>query len=122
MADWPSTIPQCFDSGSYNFAPLENRVISETDSGPGKQRQRYTAVPYIHTGSMLMTLAQLSTFRTFVSATVGFADAFTFPDPMAGGVSDITVRFDPRTSPVFTVSDDRSPGYVRVRFSLMESA
>ena len=122
MADWPSGCPQYFDSGSYSFAPMENRVISEMDAGPGKQRQRFTAVPFIHSGSMVMTLTEFSTFQTFVSSTVGYADSFTFPNPLTSGADDITVRFDPRRSPPYSVTDDRSPDHVRVSFSLMEAA
>lgn len=122
MADWPSTIPQLFDSGSWTFSPMENRIIFDSDAGPGKQRQRFTAVPMVHSGTMIMTLSQFSTFRAFVSGTLGYADDFTFPNPFDAGATDITVRFDPASSPPYSANDDRAPGYVKVSFTLMEVA
>jgi len=121
MADWPATLPQCFESGSYGFSPVENRIMSDMDSGPGKQRQRFTAAPLIHSGVMLMTFAQFQTFRTFVESAIGYADSFTFPNPLDSGATDIIARLDPNTSPPYTLSDDRAPGYVKIKLSIMET-
>ena len=122
METWPATIPQRFDSGNYNYYPIDSRIISDTDAGPGKQRRRFTATPYIHEGSMLMTLAQFSTFSGFIASNIGFADDFIFPNPLDEGATTIIVRLSPYMQPPYQMTNDQAPGYVRVNISLMEVA
>lgn len=120
MATWPVTLPQAFDNDGYSYEPAENRIISSMDAGAGKQRQKYTAVPFFHSGKMLMTMAQLSTFRAFVANDIGYANDFVFPNPLDSGLTDITVRFSPMSSPPYKIVPD-SPNYVTVAFQLMET-
>lgn len=120
MEVWPSTLPQAFEHDSYGVSPMENRIMTEMDAGPGKQRQRFTATPFIHTGMMVMTRTQYATFKLFVASDLGYAADFYFPNPDDDGATYLTCRFSPTASPPYSSRPDEAPGYVKVSFSLME--
>jgi len=81
MATWPATLPQSL------LLPLGRKrqpgvLRSEMETGPAKQRARFTAAVRQYVSSIIVTQAQLSTFDTFYETTLGQgADAFTWQDP-----------------------------------------
>jgi hypothetical protein len=62
------------------------------DTGPAKQRARFTAVTKYYEGSIILTQAQLATFNTFYETTLGHGTVeFTWIDPFLG--TSATLRF-----------------------------
>lgn len=94
MATWPTTLPQCFDAGSYNGQPQDGCIETDMDTGYPQKRRRFTAVYTDHSGTMTMTKDLFTgDFKTFFETTTGFgADSFNFLDPMNQGTT-ITARF-----------------------------
>jgi len=92
MASWPASLPQ-----SLFYALTRTRqsgaLRSETDTGPAKQRARFTATAKrFEDASMKMTGAQLTVFYDFFEDTLGEgAASFTWIDP----ITDVsaTLRF-----------------------------
>lgn len=91
MAAWPASLPQYFQIGMTDTRQ-SGFLRSATDTGPYKQRKRFTAVARFIGGSMIITAAQRTTFETFyVTTTNQGADAFDFLDPH--GFATVSVRF-----------------------------
>src|SRR5215207_710173 len=89
---WPVGLPQCFTFDSLATGFADNRLRSQTDTGPAKVRPRSTAGPRPLSGQMVMTLAQIATLETFVETTLlGGSLPFTFPSQIGGAA--ILVRF-----------------------------
>jgi len=81
MSTWPASLPQ---SLLYDLTEKRQpgKVRSPMDTGPAKQRARFTAVTKQYDGGLILTQAQLATFRTFYETTIGQgAVAFTWIDP-----------------------------------------
>lgn len=88
---WPETLPQCPLRG-YQEAMGDGRLISQTDTGPGKMRRRSSTVPDTLTGTFKASGAQLATLRTFVKDTLDEASLpFNYPAPRGG--DPLLVRF-----------------------------
>lgn len=62
---WPSSLPSRFTQGSYSESDTENVLRSEMDVGPAKTRKRATTAPVRVTGSVILTKAQLKTWRFY---------------------------------------------------------
>lgn len=69
MAVWPGSLPQLPEYG-WAERKLENRIRSETDSGPAKVRRRFTRATRQLSLSMLLTQAQVATLDTFHTSTL----------------------------------------------------
>lgn len=69
MAVWPGSLPQVPEFG-WVERKLENRVRSETDSGPAKVRRRFTRANRQVSLSMFLTTAQVATLDTFHTTTL----------------------------------------------------
>lgn len=90
-AAWPATLPQQFLRDGFEGTSADNIIASSVSTGPAKTRRRTTAAVRPLSGTMIMTSAQLATFRAFVSTTIAERSRpFTFPDPYGG--SDLLVR------------------------------
>jgi hypothetical protein len=107
IIDWDSTLPQSYIQSSFNHTPQGNVLRTNMDSGPAKVRRLFTAVPENYSGVMVMTSAQLTTFKTFFTTTLGYGiNTFNFPDPFNLS-STIEVRFkiDSNASPYQVTPD-----------------
>ena len=82
MAVWPVSLPQYFEVGVQDTRQ-QGFIRSQTDTGPYKQRKRFTATARFLSGSMLLTGTQRATFETFYKTTLSEGtDAFDFIDPI----------------------------------------
>lgn len=89
---WPGTLPQRFLIAGNQQAVGDGRLVSQTDTGPGKMRPRSSAVPDVFSGSMRMTGAQWADLMTFGKTTLGgWSLPFTMPATDEG--DDWLVRF-----------------------------
>lgn len=91
MAVWPVSLPQYFEVGVQDTRQ-QGFIRSTTDTGPYKQRKRFTATVRFLSGSMLLTGSQRATFETFYKTTISEGtDAFDFVDPST--FNTVSARF-----------------------------
>lgn len=92
MATWPASLPTRLLTGLVRKRQA-GKVRSQMDSGPAKQRTRFTATTKtFDNGAEIMTGAQLTTFYNFYEDDLGHgALSFTWVDP----ITDVsaTLRF-----------------------------
>ena len=109
MANWPAGLPQTL---LYDLVRKRQagKVRSTMDTGPAKQRARFTASVKEYSGALVLTQAQLAIFNTFYETTLGHGtDSFTWIDPYTEVSS--TLRFgdgepqDQMIRPSVTLSD-----------------
>lgn len=97
---WPSTLPT--PEYGWNEGEVENMIIrSSNESGVAKQRLRYTAVATPITSSIVLTRAQLATFKTFVETTLKHVLPFDWVDMLTDS-GTVTYRFTKK--PTYTRS------------------
>ncbi len=90
---WPASLPQSFESSTYQASPQTGTIRTTMSTGPNKVRRRFSAVANQHSGAIIMTKALfVSDFQVYYHTTLieGTAE-FDFPDPLGG--SALTVRF-----------------------------
>jgi hypothetical protein len=96
MANWPASLPQSL------LIPLSikrqsGKVRSTMDSGPPKQRARFTAVTQEYTSALVLTDAQVTTFLAFYESTLGMgAASFTWIDPVSDSAASLRFKDDPQ--------------------------
>lgn len=91
MAVWPVSLPQYFEVGVQDTRQ-QGFIRSQTETGPYKQRKRFTATARFLSGTMLFTGTDRATFETFYKTTLSEGtDAFDFIDP--ADFSTISARF-----------------------------
>lgn len=79
---WPSTVPDKFDKGSYNYEPQSGVITSEMSTGYAKKRRRFTAISKYHSGSIILKTSEKEDFETWFYSTAGFGtEDFNFTDP-----------------------------------------
>jgi len=89
---YPSNLP-LFDIG-WNVKPKSNWLVSTPERGPSKRRLLTTAQPKIHTGTCIMTQAQLDDFISFwEDFLLDGVQSFLYPDYISGMDDWIEVRF-----------------------------
>lgn len=91
-ASWPETLPQRYlvDGNQQTFA--DGRLRSQTDTGPGKVRQRSSAMPSPLSVSLRMNEAQLEILQGFISSDLaGGSLPFTIPAPRGDGTWLVTL-------------------------------
>ena len=72
MATWPGTLPTIPLRDNYQEGQQPGSAIrTPTDTGPPKQRKRFTAHVKVYRVTWEMTGTQLDTFWTFYRATLG---------------------------------------------------
>ncbi|OCC01717.1 hypothetical protein BA190_27535 [Labrys sp. WJW] len=112
IPSWPATLPQLFNRQGFAYAEGDGRLMSDTDTGPGKVRRRTTAAVDIMKGQMTVTLDQLQTMRDFIrNDLVGGSLPFQIADPL-GGAAPLLVRF----------SKDGMPQYQNIAGALWTAA
>lgn len=112
MATWPASLPQQFEVGA-RMRRQSGFLRTDTDTGPFKQRKRFTAVSRFWSGTMLMNASQKATFETFYATTINEgADAFDFTDPV--DASTVSARF---TGPP-DENAEQGVGFWRLSFEL----
>ncbi|GGE18106.1 hypothetical protein GCM10011390_41610 [Aureimonas endophytica] len=110
---WPASLSQRMEAQGYQEGQGDGRLRSSMDGGPGKVRQRFRPARPV-SGTILMTAAQLATFRAFVDGDLaGGSLPFQFPAQSASGVW--LVRF---ADSMPTWSTYGVPGAWRVSLSL----
>jgi len=91
MPTWPGSLPEYFEVGVQDTRQ-QGFIRSQTETGPYKQRKRFTATSRFLSGTMLLTGTQRATFDTFYKTTISEGtDAFDFIDP--ADFSTISARF-----------------------------
>lgn len=101
MAAWPGTLPTIPLRDSYQEGQQFGAAIrTQTETGPPKQRNRFTAQIKTYRVTWEMDGTQLDTFWTFYRTTLGNgALSFTaLPEPRTGAT--VTHRFDASQPPV----------------------
>lgn len=95
MATWPATLPQSLDM-VLKRTRQPGKIRSDMDTGPAKQRPRFTATTKQYDASVIMTGAQLATFATFYETTLGQgADAFDWIDPITDVAASLRFMAEP---------------------------
>ena len=91
-ASWPSSLPQQYlvDGNQQTFP--DGRLRSTTDTGPGKMRQRSSAMASPLSLSLRMSNAQLATLQSFIASDLqGGTLPFTIPAPRGTGTWLVTL-------------------------------
>lgn len=81
---WPSTLPQMPVDPQYpgypQIDPTPNGIRTSMDTGPAKQRRRFTAVPSMVTLQMHLQEAEIATLKNFVEVTLQSVLPFQWVD------------------------------------------
>lgn len=93
MPNWPtdSNFPQRPMGGSFDFSSTDTSIDDDSDTGPWRTRERYSARKRIYAFGMLLDTAQVVLLRDFFD-TVSRSTPFDFPDPIAL-TGTVSVRF-----------------------------
>lgn len=82
---WDASLPQRLLVKSYSESPADVLLRTSMDFGPAKVRRRGTAGPRPVSGSIIVTAAELATFKTFFNTTLlGGSLRFSWVDPVDG--------------------------------------
>lgn len=85
--DWPESLPQLSD---VEFEVIDTRVISPTEMGPAKMRNRYTFAPINVTGRLVCSYQQTVEFLNFYSTTlVNGSLTFNWEHPVTDAASEM---------------------------------
>lgn len=96
MASWPGTLPQEILADATRTRQA-GRVRSQMDTGPAKQRARFTATTKNYDARIILTGAQLTTFNTFYEDTLAHGtDSFTWVDPFTDASETLRFRDEPQ--------------------------
>lgn len=96
MANWPSTLPQSLLTAGLSRKHQPAKLRSKMDSGPAKQRTRFTAAVKMFDSTLILTGAQLTIFYNFYETTLGQgADSFTWKDPFTDVACDLRFMDEP---------------------------
>lgn len=118
MATWPSTLPQSL-LATLTRKRQPGKLRSPMDTGPAKQRARFTAaVKQFPDAEDLFTGAQLTTFGTFYETTLGQgAASFTWIDPITDASASLRFMGEPEEQLV-RADDDPDLRLYRVKLPL----
>ncbi len=82
MDSWPVSLQQKLSVDSFQYNMGKTTIRSEMDIGMAKVRARYTDGIDIYTCSVLLSFAEVETFKTFYKTTLNNgASQFLFDDP-----------------------------------------
>jgi len=108
MATWPTSLPQKPLAESYQEAQESQLVRSSTETGPAKQRRRFTARVDTFSCRFLMDESQVVTFKDFFNNTLeGGALSYDWEDPRTGNTRNFRFRGSGDTAP-FSIEGTRS--------------
>jgi hypothetical protein len=100
--NWPEGLPATLRVSGLSVQPSSNVIRTAMDAGPKKARRRYTANSVKYSGSMILNMAQMETFKRFYrDALADGALRFNFTDP--AGLETAEFRFTADYS--YTASD-----------------
>lgn len=117
MAAWPGSLPQYHEIGLQETRQ-QAFVRTQMDTGPYKQRKRFTAATRFLEGTMLMTKAQKAIFDTFYNTTINEgADEFDFTDPKDGSTTQ-SVRFTAPPTVTALIGGSSGVDFYRATISL----
>ena len=106
VPDWPVTLTQTLLVDGFEGSSPDLLLRSSMDAGPAKVRRRATAGARPVTGKLLLTAAELSTFKTFYDETLLSGSLrFNWLDP-DDGVTAVEMRFTERPSWVSLEPDE----------------
>ena len=88
MTDWPATVPTSPQINSLSGQPDDTVLRTKNDIGPPVMRNRFTGVSDKYSFNLMMSLAQLNTFKTFWASIGNGALPFNFPDPVSGATRE----------------------------------
>lgn len=95
MATWPASLPQTL-LRELTQSYQKGKIRTQMDTGPHKQRQRFTALTRFYDGALILDGTELQTFMTFFETTVGAgAGSFTWVDPIDDTSASLRFREDP---------------------------
>ena len=81
---YPEQLPPVRASG-FSAQYKDPVIRTQMDAGPTKQRLRYTAVPKLFTGSIIVNEEERSIFETWFKQTLGFGTLrFVMRNPQTG--------------------------------------
>lgn len=102
VASWPVGVPTGILVNGYQESLPDQTIESQVETGGAKVRRRYTANFEPISGTIRMTSAQLTTFRTwFLDTLDGGSLPFSRAHPRTGDT--VTMRFrkpPPRATPI----------------------
>lgn len=110
---WPADLPIAHNG--YTVAPRPNDIRTDMDAGPPKQRRRSTLVYDDVEFELVLTSAQLDSFKTFYSATLARVLPFDWQDWTQVAKPTATYRFRADRPPTYTYT---SSNQWTVRISL----
>lgn len=115
MPTWPGSLPQYMEL-DLSETRQQGFIRSSNDTGPAKQRRRFTATSRYLTGTMVMSKAQRDTFETFYTTTISEgSDEFDMGDPLDFSVKSMRFREAPEMKLLTSGGDG---GHWRVSLSL----
>ena len=118
MATWPTSLPQKPLAGSYQEQQESQLVRSPMETGPAKQRRRFTARVDTFSCQFLMDESQVVTFKNFFNNTLdGGALSYDWEDPRTGATRKFRFRGGDGTAP-FSIEGTRSGELYYVSVSL----
>jgi hypothetical protein len=113
---WPVDLPQALQVQGYQRKPQAAKVRTAMDSGPAKQRRRFTAKVRTVTGMITLTRAQLAIFWEFYDETLGDGTLrFNWVDPITG--DPVEMRFG-EDEPTEAPANGNEPEYMTVSLPL----
>lgn len=93
MPAWPASLPKPLRSG-YGVEPESAFIRTDMESGPARQRKRFTAVPEGIAVSWRFKPAEMVTFRDFYADDINLGtDYFTCDFDIGYGIQTYNVRF-----------------------------
>lgn len=103
MPTWPISLPTKLLRDGYEESEPTGAIRTQMETGPPKQRQRFTAVIQPFKGVIEVDSDQLDTFQAFYRTTLGNGVlSFDWVHPRTG--ASVTFRFDagqpPKAVPV----------------------
>lgn len=109
---WPDTLPQVPLRDGYARTPRDNVLRSQPDQGAPIQRTQFSAILYDVTASIVVTTAQLATFRTFYQENAGT------PFMWKEWIADVDAKYI--FGPTMPKTSVRASGKWRVDLTLVE--
>jgi hypothetical protein len=117
MAIWPPSLPQSL-LASLTRKRQPGKIRSQMDTGPAKQRARFTAVVEEYEGGLYLTGAELTIFYTFYNDTLGMgAASFDWIDPVTDAAATLRFKDEPEDTLV-RPGEDPDDRLYRVSISL----
>lgn len=103
---WPPTLPKVFEQNSFGETPQTALIRTNMSTGPAKVRRRFTAVSRYWSGTMIMTNAELTAFKTFFETSLVYGSlSVDFPNQYDAGATTVEARFLDEGEP-YSISPD----------------